>query len=212
MPEISNILYRKMYYSDVEQAATVLTETFTTKEPMSVALGISYREFIDFAEIICAKAVQDGHSIVAIDQATGDVVGLMVMEDLMTEQQDILDVISDKFKPIFSLSTDLEKLYTNFTSIAARQIALSMLGVIKDYENRKISSDLILEAIKIAKEQSYTAVIAEASSLVTQFILERKFGFECKVAIEYKSYQFEGQCIFQDIKSPQHCKLMYKKL
>lgn len=214
-PEKYGIIYEPLQEKYLEQAIECLVETFSKGEPMTKALGITPAEFRHLAGIFAEKAVKDGLSTVAMDRATGRIVGVCVSEDLMSEPPEGMDKIHAKFYPIMSLLSELDEGYTKSRphEIGKGEVFhLFMAGVRESYRGQSIATTLIYENLNLAKLKGFSYAIAEATGPVSQHILRDKSGFAEKFAVEYESFAYEGEHVFENMETPSACILVEKRL
>ncbi len=214
-PEKYEIGYAPLQEKYMEQAIECMVETFSRDEPMTKALGITPDEFRHLAGIFAEKAVHDGLSTVARDRATDRVVGFCVSEDLISEAPEGIDKIHAKFYPIMALLSELDEIYKKsrpHETGKGEVFHLFMAGVRESYRDQSIATTLIDENLNLAKLKGFSYAIAEATGPVSQHILRDKFGFAERFAVEYKSFAYEGERVFEGVDTPSACILMEKKL
>jgi ribosomal protein S18 acetylase RimI-like enzyme len=208
----TEISFPKIQHRDIEQTATCISQVFSSFEPMAKALKISFNEFYRFAVPVCQKAADEEISLIAKDRKTGEIVGFIISEDLMTVEPDPTEGIDHKFECVFSLLSKLEKNYRSSHPVKAGQVLhIFMLGVQAKYTKRQIATTLVRENCKLAKHHNFEIAIAEATSVGSQQIF-RNLGFTEEFAIEYKSYKFKGKQIFSSLENPPNCLLMSSPL
>lgn len=204
----NEILFQTMCHSDIEETASCISQVFSSFEPITRALKISFNEFYQFAVPVCQKAADEEISIIAKDRITGEVVGFIISEDFITITSDSPEGIDSKFEPIFSLLSELEENYRSRHAIAAREVLhIFLLGVHQKYTKRHIATTLVRENLKLAKQHGFEIAIAETTGAISQHIF-RNLGFTEEFAIEYNSYKFKGEQIFSSIENPPSCLLM----
>ncbi|GAA6615817.1 GNAT family N-acetyltransferase [Scytonema sp. NUACC26] len=204
----NEILLQTMQYNDIEETASCISQVFSSFEPITRALKISFNEFYRFAVPVCQKAADEEISIIAKDRRTGEVVGFIISEDFMTINPDSPEGIDSKFEPVFSLLSELEENYRSCYSVKTRQVLhIFLLGVHEKYTKRHIATSLVRENLNLAKHHNFEIAIAEATGAVSQHIFQN-FGFTQEFAIEYKSYKFKGKQSFSSIENPPNCLLM----
>jgi len=202
------ILFQTMQPSDVEETALCISQVFSTFEPITKALKISFNEFYQFALPICQKAADAEISMIAKDKKTGEIAGFIISEDFMTVYPDSLEDIDNKFESIFSFLSELEENYRRSCLATAGQVLhIFMLGVQEKYTKKHIATNLVRENLNLAKHHNFEIAITDATSVGSQQIF-RNLGFTEKFAIEYKSYKFKDKHIFSSIENPSNCLLM----
>lgn len=212
LAEKDGIIFKRMERRDIEQTAELLSRIFSAKEPMTLALGISCDEFRTLAEPYCEKAAEEGLSVVAADKATENIAGFSISEDLLNPHQEDNYSFSKKFEADLACLSELQDKYKAIQPLEVGEVLhIYMLGVWEGYQKRNIAKMLVTENLKLAKSLKFSAAIAEASSAGSQHIF-RSLGFQEEVALEYKSYTFNGEKVFRAIEHPPSCILMSKKI
>ncbi len=197
-----------MHYGDIENTANCISQVFSNFEPIAKALNISFNEFYRLAIPVCYKAAYEKISIIAKDWQTGEVVGFIISEDIMTTPHAPPQGIYHKFESIFYFLSELQQNYQRYHLVKPGEVLhIFMLGVQEKYTKRHIATNLVKENLNLAKYHNFKVAIAEATSMGSQQIFQN-LGFTEEFAIEYKSYKFKGQQIFSSIENPPKCLLM----
>lgn len=206
------IVYKILQEKDIEQTIICLSEVFSGGEPMVKTLEITKEEFYPFAEIYCKKAIKEGLSVIATEKETCKVIGFVISEDFASEQPEGIESINEKFQPIMVLLDTLDEQYKKTHTVKKGQILhLFMGGVNENYKRNKVGITLTEENLKLAKTKQFSGAVAEATGLVSQHILRDKLGFEEMFSIEYKSFNYNGVNVFNNIEGPVSCILMEKR-
>lgn len=213
LAEKKRIIYEIFKENDLEQTIACIIDVFPRREPMTKALHITPDEFYSFAKIYCKKAVKDGLSVIAKDRDTGRVIGFMISEDLVSEPQEEIEMISKKFHPIMALLNRLEEEYKKNRMVDKGEVLhLFMGGVSQHYEGRNITTTLIEENLKLAKMKNFSYAIGEETGKVVFHITRDKLGFNEKNSIQYKSFTYKGEKVFENIETSASCILVEKQL
>lgn len=207
--ENNGILFQNMEPIDIEQTAICLSQALSTFEPMTKTLKISFDEVQGLSVPVCKKAVEDGLSVIAKDRETGEVVGAIISENFQNMiSLDSLEYLTYKFDPLFSLLSKLDENYHSDYPVKVGQVLhIFMLVVSHKYNNKNIAKILVRENLKLAKVHHFKDAIAEATGTVSQHIF-RSLGFAEEFAIDYNSYEFKGEKVFDSIEHPPSCLLM----
>ncbi|MGL5060379.1 MAG: GNAT family N-acetyltransferase [Microcoleus sp.] len=213
--EEKRVIYEIFQEQDLEKTISCIVDVFSSSEPLAKVVGITQDEFYPFAKIICKKAVKDGLSHIAKDYSTGEVIGFIISEKLIQENNEQSNQIFDdfvKFIPILSLLAQLEEQYMSRLSIEEKEHTLHcfMVGVQASYRNQNIAKYLIDNNIKNAKK-FFLKAICEATGIISQHIF-LQLGFKEIVAIEYQDYEYQGVKIFGNLAPHKKCILMEKIL
>ncbi len=209
--ENKGIIYELFQEKDLEETISLVAEDFSRAEPTTKSQGITAGEFHYFAEIYCKKAVREGLSIVAKDK--GKIIGFIISEDLESDPPEGIENINMKFNPIMALLNKLDEEYVkSYKKKDDKVFHLFMGGVDENYEKKHIISTLLEENLKLAKSKNFSVAIGEPTGLATQHILVDKFGFDEKIMIGYKKFNYNGKNVFKNIEGPIGCMLVEKKL
>jgi ribosomal protein S18 acetylase RimI-like enzyme len=87
---------------DIEEAAHILTSSFTEDDKLTKYMGITSEEFKKFAYIICKNGARIGLSLIAREKSTNNIAACRIVENACAKNDELGDV-SKKFVPIFSL-------------------------------------------------------------------------------------------------------------
>ena len=101
------INYRLLERDDIDQTASCFADSFTKYEPLTLALNISYEDFVPFARQFVKHIVNLNLSYIAEDNS--NIVGFCLCEDLAGNPPDLDDEILSRFSQIFSLLEEVSK-------------------------------------------------------------------------------------------------------
>ena len=203
----------RMYFSisllraeDAEQTIDCMSDVFC-REPMTRSMQITPAIYRPFAEIICQRAVADGLSVVAKERGRPDVLGFCIAEDFHRDAPD-LSGIDARFRPILELLAELDDRYKARHAVKEGEIChLFMLGIRQQYAGQGIARQISDANIELVQQKGFRGLILEATGMISQHIA-RKSGFEEVDQIEYQSYSYQGQKVFQHLEAIQSCLLM----
>ena len=191
---------------DAEQTIDCMSDVFC-REPMTQSMQITPAIYRPFAEIICRRAIADGLSVVAKENGHPDVLGFCIAEDFVRDAPD-LSGIDARFRPILGLLAEMDNRYKARHAVKEGQLChLFMLGIRQQYAGLGIARQISDANIELAKQKGYRGLILEATGKVSQHIA-RKSGFEEVDQIEYQSYTYDGQKVFQHLEASENCLLM----
>lgn len=207
-----DISYQVLAEDNLKSAIECISSTFYFGEPMTKALDITLEEFKYFAEIFLRKAVLDQLSVVAKDNITGKVVGVLIAEDFMTEPPASIETVSPKFLPIFQLLGTLDEKYKEKYPVKLGEMYhIFMVGVYKEYPG--LSLPLTRTAEIIAREKGYIAAIAETTGPISHKIYTKRLGFKELEDIEpinYAKFEYYGKHVFASISECTSCQVIFK--
>jgi len=198
MKEDNEIVYEMLQEKDIEETVKLISEIFT-RAPTVRCLEITPEEYRPIAYVYCKKAIKEGLSMIARDKNNGKIVAFVINEDFDSHKPEEIEKIGPKLIIEMELIDKLEEELKANKKEGERRFHAFLGGVDKSYENRHITSTLLDESMKLAKNKNFTSIIAEPSGFVTQHML-KKLGFIQKNFIEYKKFQFQGKNVFENIK------------
>ncbi len=177
-------------------------------EVMAKHLGIFPIDYLAYTHMVCHKALKDGLTYVLYHRPAQEVVCFLISEPLTTAPQYSAAKISPKFKPLIAILEYLDQLYQDFREGEIDDtLHLYMLGTAPHSRQAGYSQMLLEYVLKKAKDHGYKRVLAEATGLGSQGLLE-KLGFSVRFEVAYQDFAFEGLRPFEDLKGATHCKLM----
>lgn len=193
---------------DLEETIRCVSRVFTQK-PLTQGSGIDEKSYIAFAQCFCKKAVEEQLSLIVKDKQSSEVIGFSILEDFVSDVPN-LDRVDSRFIPIMNLLSKLDDWYKNNSQVKSGQILhIFMIGVDEKYRGNGIAKQLIEKIFNIAKKNNYKSIIMECTGAISQHI-GSKYGFKELKEIEYKTYVYNGELVFKDIKNNPSCKLMIK--
>ncbi|MBD2730142.1 hypothetical protein H6G96_28440 [Nostoc sp. FACHB-892] len=207
-----DISYQILTEDNLKSAVECISNTFYLGEPMTKALGITLKEFKHFTGILAKKAIINKLSVVAIDNITRKVVGVLIAEDFMTEPPTSIKTVSPKFLPMFEVIGTLDAKYRAKYPVKLGELYhLLMVGVYREYAG--LSVPLTRTAEIIARSKGYVAAIGETTNPIAYKIYTKRLGFKDVEGVEpitYASFKYSGKRIFADISDCISCQIIRK--
>jgi amino acid adenylation domain-containing protein len=191
----------------LEKTVKLVSESFTTREPEVVALGITKQEFDVYAAICCRRRLKN-LSYVAVQKPSGRVVGYCLSEDFANyllaevEKQDNGDSeLPESMTPIFALWHSLEEMYkSSYGEVKPGDILYVQLsGAASDVDSTAIALALEKKVLEVAASFNYKRVATTCTQIFTRYIALEEMGYQRKYAIDYDVFEFEGERIFSSI-------------
>lgn len=198
--EVLTLQYEILQKEHHDQVVDVITHSFCEDEPMTKYLGLTYREFIPFARLIVAKAIQDGLSIVALD---GDKISACTIVEDITNPININNEIDSRFKIIFSLLEQLGSDFFNDKTIQKGHLAhLFITAVNKNYFGKGLSKKVNFESSKLAMQKGFDFMCCEFTHPYNEkgtikYLKNKKILLR---TCNYKDFIFEGKKFFENLK------------
>lgn len=207
------IEYKLLNFSDIEQTADCFTKIFIFEEPMTKNLGISQEQFHSLAQKYCQIAAEDGLSFIALEQATGKVIGFHICTDLMIDPArlgQVDPVIIEKSMPSMVLLEELERNFIQKMNFKAGDcLHMFYVGVNSQFKRQGVSTRLVEKVLANAIKKGYKYALADCTSLRSKKVLE-KLGFQEEDQIAYTNLQSPGPNPFENVEG--YCSLMVKGL
>jgi len=194
----------------LDECVSLMSEIFANGEPLTKILGISATEFQYFAEVFASKAVEDELAVYARDRETGRMLGFCLSEDLCAEPPGGAELISEKFNPIMAIVTRLDEWFAEVNHVEkGRFLHIFMTGISKTCRYRDVSTSVVAENLRIAKEKGYRAALGESTTTLAARAANRN-GFKEEHAIAYNDFYYDGKPVFAQMGARAKCRLMVK--
>jgi len=207
------IRYEVLGESTLMGAIDCVSQAFTTHEPLANHLGIRVPEFRDFAGAFYPYLIPERLSWVAIEEASGEVVGVRISEDYATGRGPSLDTLSPKFRPIFAILGELNDQFEKFSKTGnAKYVHMFMIAVRERFLERGIAAAMNRCFFEDIRGKGYTHAVTEPTGRISQHILRDKFAFQVLHSIAYETWHYEGQPIFAGLGEDACAMLMVKNL
>ncbi|XP_077998797.1 arylalkylamine N-acetyltransferase 1-like [Glandiceps talaboti] len=210
-----DISYRLFSEDLLEEGAVLLSHAFVNGEPIVSCIKPPFEAELAINRSICHAVINDGISLVAIDNSCGKVVGVTTAglattgEILKNAQKD--DDVLPEFAPpsihpcYYSLVVFVRRLDrilvedSNFVNNTDAKVCRSIrLGVDLNYRGRGIASKLIKLRTQVAREKGCKFIVAQVSSLGSQKLYSN-LGFEEIGEIKYKDFEYKGEKVYSSI-------------
>ena len=155
------IIYELLQEKDLEKTIYCVTDVFTSREPLTTALGLTQDEFYPFAKMFCDKAVEDQLSYITKDAATDEVIGFLIAEDLIQEpdfQENYRRLFKEivKIQPLIDMVDKLEEKYLECKEVKKGEIFHMFLGgIAQRYQHRGIPEIALEELLKEAQHRNF---------------------------------------------------------
>jgi ribosomal protein S18 acetylase RimI-like enzyme len=206
----SQYLIRPLQKKDLEKVSFLLSESFTTREPITLAMNFSVEEHLPHSKSLVTTAIQDGLSFVCEDVSKKEIVGYVLSEDF-SRVHDFSHPFSPKYPPIVGLLEELSQEFQKDCGEPGQVIHLLMLGVAPSHLKRGIGAHLAKKSLENSKAKGFKVAVAEATSIHSQKIFE-SLGFQIKKEIFYRDYMFKGSRPFAEIFTPLSATFVSKDL
>jgi GNAT superfamily N-acetyltransferase len=195
-----------------ELAFDLICHAFVRNSVLHRALQITTKEYRDYAAPWFELIVQQGFSIVAVDNNTQQVAGCLLACDYANQVSNP-SVVPEKFRPLSALLARLDYLYCEGNKPAfGEQLLIDIAVVDPDFEGRGVYTQLRRYVQHMARSAGFRLVVGELSSAATQSVCVNKFGHRVCAEVEYSQFEFEGELPFASIDDPSGIQLVVGEL
>jgi hypothetical protein len=189
--------------ADLAPAAFDLaTSVFVAGSTLHQALGITLEAYRAYLQDGFQQMVQEGLSIVAQDQKTGEVLGCLIVTDFHahlkpTQPQD------PALAPLAALTEALVAKYRTQRSIDPGQVILVDMGAVSPAaRGLGLYKSMRQAAHQRAKTRGFTHVVGELSSAATQAYVLGQLGHQNIAEVPFQRFEHNGTHPFSRIANP----------
>lgn len=209
LSDIEILLFQEQH---LEQTVRLVSKSFTSREPLLVALGIGQEEFDKTSEFFCRKCLSENLSYIALEQTSGNVVGFCLAEDFTNSQAADFE-FPDFMNPIFALLDSLDKLYVeSYGEVKVGEIAhIFMSGISSEVDGTAIILALEKKVLEVAASYNYKRAVTTCTHSVTAYMAQ-ELGYQRKYAVQYDYFEFEGRYIFSTIPAYHKEAVLFEKM
>jgi hypothetical protein len=204
MSQTSSIRIESLSTNRVAEAAVVVAKAIT-REPMTKVLGLTDAQvYADLVNVV-EKLAPDNMSLVAIDESSDEIVGVVVNKDYTVAPVNPDIEIGDSL-PIFTLLGTLNSLPAEASNANPGEVFhLFIMAIDGDKANQSVGSQLSEQVLKTAKTMGYRKLATETTGPISQHIARNKFGAREVACIKYADFEFNGHKIFKDVTEVDGC-------
>ena len=204
---MDRLKYKLLTKKDIGATIKCMVKTFLYDEPMTRSLKIPEKEFEHFTKLICGKMAEERLSYIC-KNSFNEVIAFCLNEDLITEPLKGIENITPKMKPILNVLEKLDALYLRDRNRKRKVFFhMFMVGALREYRGRGIVQRLITNSIRSAKSKGFCKILTEATSLKSQNLFIKKFGFDELYKLDYKRFAYNKSRVFENI-GEKYCKLL----
>lgn len=183
----------------IEPAFALATRVFSAGSTVHRALGIGLEEYRAYLRASFEEMVAEGLSVAAIDAATGDMMGCMIVTDFHGQLTDN-SCPPAKFAPLAALTGALCDQYAR---IGPGEVILVDMGAVSDKAAGMGAYQRMRAAVQNgARAKGYQRVVGELSSAATQHVVLNRLGHKKLAEIQFADFEFGGKRPFQTITDP----------
>lgn len=189
-----------------EEAAHCLNFQFINEEPLMKSLCVSPDEFSEITRLICLEAISAGISVVAVDEFTFKLKGVMICLDLESSVSFDVEKICPKILPIFDIMDQMKNKYrSEFPSKPGETVESFMTAVYREYANQGLTYGLINAALPLWIEKGYKKVVGCLTHPVTQRIILSHPKISIFDQIKVADYEYKGTKPFEKVTEITSC-------
>ena len=200
---LAKITLKQIDSSIAEDAFLFVSAVFATRSTLHRAINIEIDVYRDYLKASYQQAIDQGLSIVAVDESEKDICGVLIAKDIFASDRTTPVLQVKKLLPITKLSQKLDEIY-----FAQRQITVGdavlvdMAAVSQHHGGLDIYKDMRLKAHTMAAQKGFKFVIGQLSSQRTQKIVLSELGHRNCGEIAFSQFTCDGRRPFASIKNP----------
>ena len=200
---LAKITLKQIDSSIAEDAFLFVSAVFATRSTLHRAINIEIDVYRDYLKASYQQAIDQGLSIVAVDESEKDICGVLIAKDIFASDRTTPVLQVKKLLPITKLSQKLDEIY-----FAQRQITVGdavlvdMAAVSQHHGGLDIYKDMRLKAHAMAAQKGFKFVIGQLSSQRTQKIILSELGHRNCGEIAFTQFTCDGRRPFASIKNP----------
>ncbi|KYC38611.1 hypothetical protein WA1_36125 [Scytonema hofmannii PCC 7110] len=209
LSDVEIVPFEKQY---LEQTVALVSESFTSREPLGVSLGLQKEEFNIFSEQLCRNCLCESLSFVAFHRLSGNVIGFCLSEDFASSLAEEFE-IPEFLNPIFALLNSLEQMYIkSYGEVKVGEIVhIFMSGTSFDVDGAAIALALENKILEVAASLNYKRAVTTCTHSVTKYIAQ-ELEYQRRYAVQYESFEFEGKRVFSNVPAPHKEAVLFEKV
>ena len=179
----NGVLYRIMSPSDAKAVVHVVAGAFFEGDPVINGGGGTLRDMTSFCEMYVPRMAVEGHTVLAVDTSTGDIIGAFLNEDFCNtdppEFEAFLAQPDGIWTPCINMIDELEEALIEHFSIprtnrpAGRWFHLWMLGVAPSGRGRGVAGKLAAHSVAWAKSCGFDIAFAECTGAISTHVMTK---------------------------------------
>lgn len=190
-----NLLTADLY----ELALKLAVDVFLRGSVLHKIAGLEKDSYLNCLRPAFVENAKQNMSVVALDEQ-GNVIGCVIACDF-TKQGAVLS--HKNLRPMQALFSELETQYLKHRPVShGTSVLIDMACVHPDHLKGGIYTRMRNAVHDLARQQGFTYVIGELSSVATQRLVVEKMGHKVIVSVAFSDFQFEGLTPFQTIHNP----------
>lgn len=210
---MNGLRLRELRAHDVESVTALLVEA-CLRVPLYAMAWSDLDAVRGWLRTLVQGAAQEGLSQVVVDETTQEIVAANVSgarDARLAVPGSIGESLPDD--PLSALELELtRRLMACGAALEVPVLMLDWLAVDRRYEGRNLGPRLLEANLSAAQEKGFVTAVAHPTSLVTQHMLQREYGFLCVARQESRRFEFEGRCPFDALPPTDSMCLMVRSL
>lgn len=182
---------------DSPRVIQLITPVFVENEPMCKALGITVHDFKDTFKDVIEECCDSGLSTAIIVDNEPVSVSLAIPYKKYVSMP-ISCVNRSKLFPLLNILEKMEHQHP-VHEISESTLYHFIVGTDANHMNRGYAHRAIKGTIDMAKHRGFTHIIADATNIVSQHVLEKGFNYKPVGEIYYATFEHDNQPVFQSI-------------
>jgi amino acid adenylation domain-containing protein len=206
--DVEIVAFEEQY---LEETVALVSESFTSREPLGVSLGLQKEDFNIFSEKICRNCLSESLSFVALHRLSGNVIGFCLSEDFATSLAGEFE-IPEFLNPIFALLDSLDQMYLkSYGEVKVGEIVhVFMSGTSSHVNGAAIALALEKKVLEVAAILNYKRAVTTCTHSVTTYIAQ-ELEYQRRYAVQYESFEFEDRCVFANVLDPHKEAVLFEK-
>lgn len=180
----------------LDRVAELATQSFLTREPMTMLLAPPQDQMARFVRPICEHCLPGGLSFVALARGTESVVGYTLFQDHAVRMEGSFERPAS-MGPAFALLRTLGMEYRRRSGQVGRGEVLEsyMTGAVPEVDGLQVALALEKHALENAAKRGYKRAFTICTNRVTVHIAD-ELGFQRLSVLPYATFQVEGRAVF----------------
>ncbi|XP_078486802.1 uncharacterized protein LOC144745060 [Ciona intestinalis] len=208
-----NIGCKRLKVSDYDEVVKFILETYSFREPVSLALSPTLQEVNEVLELGTKSCLESNISIAAYDNNSGKLIGVLLNDFNQSDSID-LNSYNEYGRKVFKIVIDLNLQGLPDHIRRSKFLTLVAGSVRPEYSKQGVFTKLVERSELVAKEFGCEYITVECTSLYSQAAC-RKLGYTLLHEIKYSDYSDEatGEKWFASIPKPHRSiQLLYLKV
>ena len=200
---MADIEIRTLDAALAEDGFALASRNFATQSALHVALAANVDEYRAYLRPTFFDDVDDGFSLAAMDAASGNLVGVLIVRDFLKQRFADPLPFQQKFDPVTALFEALEASYLQDRDLVPGQaLLIDMAAVAPSHTGRGIYQALRREISAKARSAGYIYTIGELTSAATQRVVLEKLGHRKAAEITPADFTYAGERPFASVTDP----------